>query len=115
MNSTDLHQIAATVIARARANSGLTVAEFDYDIRLNGIGGPLGPLGNEAYGVANAHMPEVVPGQDNRLDERTASHLALWEALQPELESYAKRCRERRFAHWSNAARDLGKRIQYAD
>lgn len=111
----DLHQTAATVIARARANSGLTAAEFDYEVLREGIGGPLGPLGNEVYGLANAHMPEVVPGQENRMDERTTNHLALWEALQPELEAYGKRCRERRYANWSNAARDLGKRIQYAD
>lgn len=111
----DLRQTAATVIARARANSGLTAAEFDYDIRLNGIGGPLGPLGNEAYRLANAHMPDVEPGRDNGMDERTANQLRLWEALQPELEAYGKRCRERKFTNWSNAARDTGKRIQYAD
>lgn len=111
----DLRQAAATVIARARAASGLTSPEFDYEISAKGIGGLLGPLGNEAYGVANGHMPEVVPGQDNRLDERDANHLRLWEALQPELEAYATRCRERKYTGWSNASRDLGRRIRYAD
>jgi hypothetical protein len=111
----DLRQTAATVIARARANSGLTAAEFDYRIKVEGIGGIRGPLGNETYELANAHMPEVVPGQDNRLDERDANWVRLWEALAPEMESYGEKCRTRKYANWSSAAQGLGKRIQYAD
>lgn len=114
MTHTDLHHTAATVIARARANSGLTAAEFDYRISVDGIGGPRGPLGNEAYAVANGQMPEVVPGQDNQLDERDANWLALWEALQPEMQAYAQRCRNRRYTGWSTAAQATSQRIQYA-
>lgn len=108
----DLRQTAATVIARARANSGLTAPEFDFQIKRDGIGGIMGPLGNEAYELANAHLPAVEPGQDNRLDERDANHRQLWEALQPEMEAYAQRCRSREYTGWSKASRQ---RIQYAD
>jgi hypothetical protein len=111
----DLCQTAATVIARARANSGLTAPEFDYRISVEGIGGPRGPLGNETYELANTHMPEVEPGQDNRLDERDANWIRLWEALQPEMEAYAQKCRDRKYTNWSTAAQSRGKRIQYAD
>lgn len=111
----DLRQTAATVIARARANSGLTAAEFDYRVKCEGIGGPRGWLGQEAYELANGHLPEVEPGHDNRLDERDANHLRLWEALRPEMEAYEKRCRDRKYSGWSNAARSTGQRIQYAD
>lgn len=111
----DLRQTAATVIARARSESDLTAAEFDYRISVEGIGGPGGWLGNQVYELANAHMPEVEPGLDNRLDERDANHLRLWEALQPELQAYGQRCRDRKYRNWSTAAQSRGKRIQYAD
>ncbi len=115
VDTKDLHHTTATVIARARANSGLTTPAFDYQISVEGIGGPRGPLGNEVYDLANEHMPEVVAGQDNRLEERDANWLSMWEALQPELETYAQRCRDRRYTGWSSAAQARGQRIQYAD
>lgn len=111
----DLPRVAAIVIARARETSGLTAPEFDYQISVHGVGGIYGPLGNESYPLANAHMPEVEPGQDNRMDEREANWLRLWEALQPEMEAYAQKCRSRQYANWSNAAQTRGRRIQYAD
>ncbi|MEU8185992.1 hypothetical protein [Micromonospora carbonacea] len=110
----DLHQTAAAVIAIARRDTGLTAPEFDHDIAVNGIGGFYGPLGNAAYEVANRHMPEVVPGGDS-LDERVTNQQRLWEALLPELEAYATRCRNRKYSGWSNASKALGHRIEYAD
>ncbi|MBF9135247.1 hypothetical protein I0C86_41085 [Plantactinospora sp. S1510] len=106
----DLEHIAATIIARARNASGLSAPAFDYQISTEGIGGPHGWLGQEAYRIANEH-PGDAPGL---LAERDANHLALWEALRPELEAYARRCGERRYSGWSNAARSLGQPIQYA-
>ncbi|WP_431895895.1 hypothetical protein [Micromonospora haikouensis] len=111
----DLHKTAATVIAIARTDTGLTAPAFDRDIAVNGIGGPYGPLGNACYEVANRHMPEVVPGQDNRLDERAVNQARLWETLLPELEAYATRCRTRKYSGWSNESKARGRRIQYAD
>lgn len=111
----DLRQTAATVIARARSNSGLSAPEFDYQIKCNGLGGLLGPLGNEAYELANGHLPSVEPGQDNRMDERDDNHRRLWEALRPEMLAYAQRCSDRQYTGWSNAARNIGERIRYAD
>ncbi len=111
----DLHQTAATVIAIARRDTGLTAPEFDHQIATTGIGGPHGPLGNACYQVANQHLPEAMPGQDNRLDERTANQQRLWEALLPELEAYATRCRNRKYSGWSAASKALGHRVRYAD
>lgn len=101
----DTAHVAATAIARARDASGMTAAAFDYAIATNGIGGPVGQLGVEIYLLANAHMPEVIPGADNRLDERVANQRALWEALQDELQAYETRCKERGYVGWSTASR----------
>ncbi|WP_229398154.1 hypothetical protein [Micromonospora okii] len=111
----DVESIAARVIAQSRAESGRTAAEFDHDIAVNGIGGVFGPLGNAVGAVANAHMPEVVPGQDNRLAEREANTARMWDALRPALEAYGERCRARKYRGWSSAAQALGQRIRYAD
>ncbi|TDC00780.1 hypothetical protein E1091_04205 [Micromonospora fluostatini] len=110
----DLHQTAATVIARARATSGLSTPEFDLRIAIDGIGGVFGPLGNATYEVANAHMPEPRPGQDNRLDECAANQARLWELLRPELEAYAQKCRNQKYLGWSDAARSRGQQVRYA-
>ncbi|MFI7608498.1 hypothetical protein ACIBTV_25560 [Micromonospora sp. NPDC049366] len=110
----DLHKIAATAIARARTNSGMSTPEFDFQIAAHGIGGIHSPLGSEVYEIANAHMPEAVAGADNRMNEREANHRRLWEALQPELQAYAQRCRERRYTGWSDEAQARGARIRYA-
>jgi hypothetical protein len=111
----DLRHLAATAIARARDASGLTAPEFDHQIKAEGIGGPHGPLGQEVYVLANTHMPEVLPGQDNRHDDRDANHLRLWEQLQPELRAYEQQCRDRRFLGWSHAAQARGQKIRYDD
>lgn len=101
----DLSPDALAVIWRARNNSTLTNAEFDYDIAIhfdrsvNGVGGEFGPLGGAAYEIA---------------EERNADPADLWQQLQADLHTYAVACRDRRFAGWSNAARARGARITYA-
>ncbi len=57
-------------------------------------------------------MPEVVPGQDNRLDERDENAARLREHLQAELDRYAERCRTREYTGWSPASRGP---IRYAN
>lgn len=106
----DLTQTAARVIAIARESRDLSAAEFDYEIKIYGIGGPYGALGQAAYTVATEHLR---PG-DGTIEQREDDWHRLWEALQPELTSYERRCKERQFANWSHAARALGKRIRYA-
>lgn len=112
----DLSQTAASVIAAARELSPFeTPAEFDYDIAIhhdqsvNGIGGIYGPLGNGVYAVAAERLP------GGTTEEREALRDQLWQELQPELQAYAQRCRDRKYAGWSNAARARGARITYAD
>lgn len=103
MNLTDL---AAQVIARARNNSGLTTPEFDYDIAthynhsINGIGGQHSPLGGANHEIAR---------------ERGADPDQQWNDLQDELQAYARKCRNRRYTGWSDAAKATGARIQYAN
>ncbi|ROO51094.1 prevent-host-death family protein [Micromonospora sp. Llam0] len=109
----DLNQAAARAIAIARENRDMSAAEFDYEIKIYGIGGPHGPIGQAVYTVANGHLPPVEPG-DQTIDQREANWVELWEALQPELKAYERRCEARQFANWSHAARSLGKRIRYA-
>lgn len=101
----DLSREALAVIWRARNNSAKTIAEFDYDIAIhydrsvNGIGGIHGPLGAAAYEIAS---------------ERSLGFDELWAELQPELMTYAERCKDRGYSGWSNAARSRGDRITYA-
>lgn len=106
MAALNLADSTATVIARARTNSGLTAPEFDYDIAINydksinGIGGIHSPLGAATYEIAG---------------ERGVDFDQLWEELQPELHAYATRCKARKYSGWSSAARSRGQRIAYAD
>lgn len=101
----DLSADALAVIWRARTNAALTAAEFDYDIAVhynrsvNGVGGVHSPLGAAAHEIAR---------------ERGAEPDELWAELQPELQAYATRCRDRKYGGWSNAARARGDRITYA-
>lgn len=106
MDMLDLSHTAAAVISRARTNSGLTAPEFDHDIAthydssVNGVGGQFSPLGNASHEIAR---------------ERGVDPDELWQQLQPELQAYAVRCRDRKYSGWSTAARARGARITYAD
>ncbi|MER7280476.1 type II toxin-antitoxin system prevent-host-death family antitoxin [Dactylosporangium sp. NPDC000244] len=110
----DLSHTAAAVIFRARSNRGLTAAEFDYDIathydtNLDGVGGINGWLGSATYEIANE-------GHTGTADEGEARARQLWDQLQPELQAYARRCKDRKYSGWSSAAKSRGQRIAYAD
>lgn len=112
---TTLEHLAAAVISEARNFSGMTAPEFDYHIKVHGIGGPLGGLGNATYLIATRDLPPVRPGDPEAvLDAHKAAADTLWEQLQPELRAYELRCRTREFSGWSNAAKATGQRIRYA-
>lgn len=112
---TNLAQLAAAVISEARNASGLTTPEFDYHIKVHGIGGPLGELGNATYAIAVRDLPPVQPGDpESVIEQRKAIADQMWADLQPELRAYEQRCRDRKFAGWSNAAKGTGQRIRYA-
>ncbi len=96
MSNADL---AAAVIANARDFSNLTTPEFDHMIAVKGIGGPLGELGNATYTIANRDNP------DADSDTCEARWMNLWHQLQPELQAYEQRCRNRKYSGWSNASR----------
>ncbi len=102
-NPEDLNHLAAAVISEARQMSGLTNPEFDYDISIHGVGGPLGPLGNACYRIATRHLPPVQAGTpESVINERQALATQLWNDLQLELAAYAQRCRNRQYTGWSN-------------
>ncbi len=106
----DIEQAVARVIAIARQDTGKTAAEFDYDIKLQGLGGFYAPIGQAIYQIAREHLSEQAS-----VDQVEAYALRLREQLQPALDRYAAKCRDREYLGWSGAARSLGQRIHYAD
>lgn len=103
-NPADLAHIAAATISEARQRSGLTNAEFDHQIAIHGVGGPMGAIGQAAFTITTRDM-------DATTDEREAVWRQAWADLQPEMDAYAKRCRDRTYSGWSNANPDP---IRYA-
>lgn len=101
----EISRVAATVIARARDESGLSAPGFDRMISIEGIGGPMGELGNQVYLMANSHMPAVTPGIDNQFGQRNINHTELWLALLLDLMTYEAHCKARTYSGWSNASR----------
>lgn len=99
------YETTARAIAIARQDTGSTAAEFDYQIATAGIGGPMSPLGNAVYKIAN-------PTTDVTADEADARAARLYDELRPELEAYARRCRQRKYVGWSHSS--SGRGIKYA-
>ncbi len=101
--------LAAAAISYARTASGRTNPEFDYDISIHGIGGPLAPIGQAVYVIATRSLPA-----DATPEAREAAWRQLLNDLQPELRAYEQRCRERKYSGWSAAAQSRGDHIRYA-
>lgn len=103
----------ADIWAEARARTPhLTDAEFDY---LLAFGDGVNELANAAYIVANQHLPSVTTASPAELSERAVAAHDLIVATKPEREAAIVRARARRYIGWSDAARGLGRRIEYAD
>ncbi len=105
----------AAVLDRARELFGGTAAEFDYsmstDTRISlhrqdgdnrgATGDAMAEINNACHELANAHLPEVVPGGDSDLGQREAAGRALRAGLAPQIEAYAAQCRAKRYTGWS--------------
>jgi hypothetical protein len=98
----------ATIVAEARRDSGLTAAEFDYQLNQ---GAALGfraydALGNAIYRIANAGQPEIVEGTPmSVLGERLARADALRERYADEIDQMIARAKAKSYTGWSNASR----------
>jgi len=109
--TTDTARTAARIIARARDAHGGADA-FDWQIKVEGIK-PFGELYNEAYIIANEHLPQVdTATTDAELAERKARAAALWEQVLPELERYAADCKAAKFTGWSKESEGPIRRVR---
>jgi len=104
-----IQDTVAAIISQARTDADMTAPEFDYMIKVEGIGGPMGYLGQAAYTVVTQTMTGL------STSEREAVVAAVWQDIRPELDAYAARCAAREFTGWSTAAKNLGHKIRYAN
>jgi hypothetical protein len=65
------------------------------------------------YGVANAVLPQVRPGDGGEaLALRTERRDALWDQVEPQLEAYVQECRFARYTGWSRASSGPIRRVR---
>lgn len=86
----------AQIVARARALSGRTAAEFDYDLAYG-----------EGYTPAGVALDHVVGDAIQAGADR--------DALKAQVAELISDAKGKRYLGWSNAARERGHRIRYAD
>lgn len=103
----DIEYVTSRVIALARANynGSSNKAAFDYLIHCGADRGEA-ELHNAASILANEGKPKTTAEERDRRAEE------LWQMLQPALDTYRQRCRQRRFVGWSSQAPGP---IRYAD
>jgi hypothetical protein len=103
--------------AEARARTPhLTDAEFSYSLAFDDHRNARGELANAAYVLATQDLPEVTtetPAAE--LTKRALAAHILVEMTGPQRAVAIGLARRRRYTGWSDAARGLGKRIEYAE
>lgn len=100
----DIEQTVARAIAIARQDTGMTAAEFDRHIAISGVGGAGGAtpdtlgagaaLINALWLIAAEDHPQGTPGRVELVGQAVSE---LRERIQPALDAYVTRCRNRTY------------------
>jgi hypothetical protein len=100
---------AAVLRAMARANTGMTAAEFDHSLSA-GDGTAVQAMHIAAWILANEDHPE-----SDRFDPARAQRTEeLWDRVWPEVEAMISRAKQMKFLGWSTEAKARGQKIRYA-